>query len=198
MEQDIIRFEQLKLDNTETMALKIAARLSAGIALKHCYRVGWSLWYSVRIGLGRKQWEVGRHHDRTTAVRLADCVTVYFWKYRTTRLLPPSDSDVNLSVEQATRDMTDHPEIVTILDRWASALTAKGFLNPPLPEIVQAFDYNKHRVSMLRHAQGFLSSADTLRKHCKPEHAVHVDALVSALGTVKEALRNVDRILLEN
>lgn len=198
MSENITRLEQLRLDGSEAINLRIRDRLAKGIGLKHCYRVGYSSQYTVRMGLGGKQWDIAKHPDRATAVRIADCATIYFWRYRHTRRMPPSDADLNLSVEQAKRDMETCPDIPRLLAELAEQLKTKGIIHEPVADIPQQFCYIEHRPALLRSANSFFVAIEVLAKHADKKYALHISALNDVAAELRKHLSNVDRVLSES
>jgi len=202
MAQNILKDKRLvsiTFPESQEFDARIAARLSAGRALKNCYRIFGDddirAYYAVRLGLGSRQWELGRHHNRTVAVRFADMAIVYFWKYRPSRLLPPTDADVNLTVEQATRDLAEIHEARELLDLWAKGLQDKGVIRPPV-EILSKYNYNDTRDIIWRNVQALGIGIKTMREN-HPDLNVHFDVLESQMDSLRKTIRSIDRVLCE-
>jgi len=196
-EKTAIRLSEVLFNGNELLDAKVASRLAGGRSLRCCYRSGMCGDYAVKIGLGSAQWELGLHRDRTSAVRLADMAIVYFWKYRRTRKLPPVDSDLNFSVEQANRDLADYPQATAILDKWAEYFLKEGVIRPiggTHPE--GPFDYSVVRSELFRSHRDFIHALELIRK-AKPDLRLHFVNMEFPLDSIHLAIKNIDRILNE-
>ena len=202
MAQNILKDKRLvsiTFPESQEFDARIAARLSAGRALKNCYRIypagDVRAYYAVRLGLGSRQWELGRHHNRSIAVRFADMAIVYFWKYRPSRLLPPTDADVNITVEQAYQDIANIPEARELLELWAKGLEEKGVIRPPV-EILSKYNYNDTRDIIWRNVQALSLGIKTLEDN-HTDLQVHFDVLNSQMDALRKTIRSIDRVLCE-
>lgn len=190
----VTKLLQFKFDGNSIIEEKISARLMRGLPLKNCYRAGNG--YAVRLGLGGRQWELGKHRERACAVRFADMAIVYFWNYRTTRKLPPSDVDVNLTVELAKNDLQIYSQCKVLLDDFAARLIEKGVIKKLVAPGEEVYDYTSARVPVFKHLQALTEAVALVEKN-NTNLTQHFSQANNALYELKTSLRNIDRILTQ-
>lgn len=189
----------IKFDCADAIEEKIKSRLANGQKLRSVYTFVNPFLYYVRLGMGGRQWELGRTRDRQAAVRFADMAILYFWKYRKRRLrLAPSDADVNLSVEQAKIDLDANLPARTMLGGLEAGLLAKGAifdLSRPTGEFV----YSEVRKDLLRGMGQLRASVESCRNYYKDSTLdLHASVLFSELEIMERRVREFDRVAIES
>lgn len=86
--------------------------------------------WRVRLFLAGKRVIVGTTQDGPSAARYADAARLFFWPYRTRSAHPPTEADMNYSIEQAERDIAHVPGLREILQSIVKHLQ----LELPSPE----------------------------------------------------------------
>lgn len=123
------------------------ARHDALKSYKNCY-IGFGSIWQVKLFLGKQQRLLGYSHNKFRAIRFADMALVYFLPYRKQRNRPMFDTDLNLGMDSAKRDLDSIPGAVNILSHWRSALMAKGLIEPQ----ARLFDEASHDATSIRKA----------------------------------------------
>lgn len=88
--------------------------------------------WAIRFYLGGEQRTVGHIlRDQASALRYADMVSVYFWRYRVRGAAEPTIDRLNFSLERAKADLANEPDVVGLITRIEAYFKSQGVIRNP-------------------------------------------------------------------